>query len=139
MKKKKLVDEVFWIELGPLPIKVGYSPSWKARTRALKKLRITNRPSWEESDGRCEHWWNVGKYLDHVVLITLSTKARRHEMPYIAGVIAHECMHAWRHIREAIGEKEPSSEFEAYTMQQMVQHVLHAHMTRRKKPWKDHK
>lgn len=32
-------------------------------------------------------------------------------------LIVHEATHVWQHTRKALGEKKPSSEFEAYSMQ----------------------
>lgn len=42
----------------------------------------------------------------------------------IAGLIAHEAVHLWQAVRDAIGEKHPSSEFEAYSVQAITQRWL---------------
>lgn len=43
----------------------------------------------------------------------------------VASLIAHEAVHIWQAIRETLGEKEPSSEFEAYSIQNIVQTLLY--------------
>ena len=43
----------------------------------------------------------------------------------IAALICHEAVHIWQAIRETLGEKQPSSEFEAYSIQNIVQTLLY--------------
>jgi hypothetical protein len=52
--------------------------------------------------------------------------------PETVGLLVHEAMHVWRDMREAIGEKEPSSEFEAYTVHNIVDQLLSAYVRTRK-------
>lgn len=125
--------EPYWIELGFLPVNVAYCATFGARRRALKQSGIPFEP-WEPADARCE-WWER-RHGGDVILITVAKRAREYSMPQVAGMIAHECMHAFRHIKQIIGEAEPSSEFEAYVMQSLVQHSMFAHAERRKRPWK---
>ena len=127
-------DEVTWAELGFLPVSVGYAPNKKAWKKALKDLGIMQEP-FPETDGRCDWWTSVGELRTDAILITVGKRAKNYSMAQVTGIIAHECMHAWRHIREAIGEKEPSTEFEAYVLQALVQSVVHAHQSKRRKPW----
>lgn len=127
-------NEVTWAELGFLPVSVGYAPNKKAWKKALKDIGIPPEP-FPVSDGRCAWWSNVGELRQDIILIAVGKRAKRHSMAQVAGIIAHECMHAWRYIRENIGEKEPSAEFEAYVLQALVQSVVHAHQSKRRKPW----
>jgi hypothetical protein len=61
------------------------------------------------------------------VLVTLNREvADRHSEIETIGLLVHEATHACQHIRECIGEKEPSSEFEAYSMQAITQGLLAA-------------
>ena len=126
--------EPYWIELGFLPVEVAYCATFGARRRALKQCGIPFDP-WKPADARCE-WWERGQGKSDIILITLAKHAGKYKMAQVAGMIAHECMHVFRHIKEIIGEKEPSSEFEAYVMQTLVQHSMFAHAERRKEPWK---
>lgn len=131
----KRSNETFWIELGFLPIAVGYVPNATAWRETLRQLGVDDEPL-PETDGRCDFWSKAGPDNNGVVLITVGKRAAKYSMSQVAGIIAHECMHAWRHIRDVMGESEPSTEFEAYAMQAMVQGVMFAHAERRAKPWR---
>lgn len=43
----------------------------------------------------------------------------------VASLICHEAVHVWQAIRETLGEKNPSSEFEAYSIQNITQTLLY--------------
>lgn len=45
----------------------------------------------------------------------------------VVGLLAHESVHVWQAIRNYIGEKEPSREFEAYSIQRILQDLLWSH------------
>lgn len=47
-------------------------------------------------------------------------------------LMVHEAVHAWQAIRKELGEKYPSSEFEAYAVQHLVQELLRADKKLRK-------
>ena len=46
-------------------------------------------------------------------------------------LLVHEAMHVWRDIRESIGEDHPSSEFEAYAMQNITSALFDAYVKTR--------
>lgn len=48
----------------------------------------------------------------------------------IAGLLVHESVHIWQHWREHIGEKNPSYEFEAYSIQAISQTLMTAYAER---------
>ena len=41
------------------------------------------------------------------------------------GLIVHESVHVWQEIKSLMNEKEPSAEFEAYSIQVIAQQLLH--------------
>jgi len=43
---------------------------------------------------------------------------------HIYGLLIHESVHIWQKYCLSIGEKEPSSEFEAYTIQHIAQNLI---------------
>lgn len=45
----------------------------------------------------------------------------------VVGLLAHESVHVWQAIQNYIGEKEPSREFEAYSIQRILQDLLWSH------------
>lgn len=44
-----------------------------------------------------------------------------------AAFLVHEAAHVWRDIREGVGEEMPSSEFEAYALQNIVEDLFTAY------------
>ncbi len=42
----------------------------------------------------------------------------------VAAILVHEAMHIWREERMVMGEKEPSSEFEAYAIQRISYNLM---------------
>jgi len=45
----------------------------------------------------------------------------------IAALLVHEAMHIWRCVRHDLGEHDPSSELEAYAMQNISQELMQAY------------
>lgn len=127
-----MAKKSFWIELGFLPVSVAYVPTAKAWKRTLRKFDIELEP-FPSSDGHCT--WYQTKSHGNVILITVHPRSKHLTMTQVAGMITHECTHAWRHIKEIIGESQPSAEFEAYVMQRLVQDCLFAHRKLRRAPW----
>ncbi|KCY47724.1 hypothetical protein J715_3367 [Acinetobacter baumannii 1571545] len=40
------------------------------------------------------------------------------------GLLLHEAVHVWQKVKKLMGEKEPSSEFEAYSIQSIAQDLF---------------
>lgn len=49
-------------------------------------------------------------------------------MAQVFAMLTHEAVHIWQAIRDDIGEKYPSSEFEAYSVQTISQRLMEAFM-----------
>lgn len=45
----------------------------------------------------------------------------------VVGLLAHESVHVWQSIQNYIGEDSPSREFEAYSIQRILQDLLWSH------------
>ena len=45
-------------------------------------------------------------------------------MPQVAALVTHEAVHMWQTARERMGERSPSTEFEAYAIQALTQRLL---------------
>ena len=63
---------------------------------------------------------------DLCCIVTLGPVAGRSGVE-IAGILVHEAVHVWQKFRERIGEKSPSSEFEAYSIQVISQQLMWAY------------
>ena len=66
-------------------------------------------------------FFNVDNSVLAVVQIGNTKKRTAHE---INAIIIHESVHVWQEIREMMYEKEPSSEFEAYSIQQIASNLM---------------
>jgi hypothetical protein len=55
-------------------------------------------------------------YDDEKIVVLLDKKADVTDSEKVA-LLVHESVHVWQEIRKRMGEKEPSSEFEAYSVQ----------------------
>ena len=42
----------------------------------------------------------------------------------VYGLLLHEAVHVWQKVKKLMGEKEPSSEFEAYSIQRIAQDLF---------------
>lgn len=60
---------------------------------------------------------------DPVVLVTVLDRPPRETVE----LLAHEAAHVWRDIRKSMGEKKPSSELEAYAIQNILSDLMTAY------------
>ena len=62
-------------------------------------------------------------YDDEKIVVLLDKKANVTDSEKVA-LLVHESVHVWQEIRNRMGEKEPSSEFEAYSVQSIFLGLL---------------
>lgn len=72
------------------------------------------------------------KQGDTVAIVLLYDHSR--DLTATLALIVHEAVHIWQEIKQIIGEKEPSHEFEAYSVQAISQQLMTEYLrqTRRK-------
>lgn len=75
---------------------------------------------WPTSAGSCYELESGDKLA---CVVTINNVVGRY-LEEIVGLLAHEATHAKQYAMKFIGEKSPSSEFEAYTMQNITQNLL---------------
>lgn len=114
-------DRVIWLDRGWQPVFFGFCPNEKAWKREVKRLGCKGLP-YPESDGCCTYFTKDGKAS---ALVTMNAREGRTRVQ-IAGLLAHEATHVWQEVRRQIGEKEPSIEFEAYSVQAIFQGLYQA-------------
>lgn len=104
----------------------GFCPDARTWTREMKRLKV-DAGSYPTSDARCTR---LSKGNDEIDIITIGD----HKQTAMSAVVllVHESMHIWRHCRQLIGEHEPSSEFEAYTVQTIFEALLRDFQSTRK-------
>ncbi len=126
----KSKHRVIWCDRGWQPVYFGFCPSEKAWHRQMETFSATDEP-YPDSDGRCTFFTKDGK-VSCIVTIRDGTEAARSTVE-IAGLLVHEAAHVWQEVRKAMQEKEPSIEFEAYSMQAIFQELYSAFMDTRGK------
>jgi hypothetical protein len=126
----KLRNEVVWIPCGWLPISLGFCPSKKAWKTLHKSLELTCDAPYPNTAGAMTRFeTDKGPHL----IVTLDDETDTSAAPYdVVGMLVHEGTHVWQHIKDIIGEDQPSKEFEAYSMQHIVSGLLRAHEMTRK-------
>lgn len=107
----------------PAPL-MGLCVSEDAYIREMRRLKVDNYPAWVIGGDATTHIFDTeGGRVTTIICIRL-----REGVDYVqvAALIAHEVVHIWQEIRENINEKQPSPEFEAYTVQYILQKMLYA-------------
>lgn len=72
------------------------------------------------------HFFESRGKLCAVVCLPENTERERVE---ILGLLVHEAVHVWQQVRRALGETNPSDEFEAYSVQAIAQQLMQAYET----------
>jgi hypothetical protein len=114
---------VVWCDHGWIPYHYGFCPDEVAWKMEMRRLGVTL--PYPSSDGACTHFEKSDRDGDACSIVTINHKKRKRQN--VTTLIVHESMHIWRRMREEMGEETPSSEFEAYTMQNVVHHLLTAY------------
>lgn len=119
-----MVDRVIWCDRGWQPLYYGFCPSEAAWKREMRRLGVD--APYPTSDGRCT-LFETSKSANECALVTISSASSKRKKIEVVGLIVHEAMHVWRFVRERMGEREPSLEFEAYAMQAIAQNLIVAY------------
>lgn len=111
------------------PYSFGLCRSEKDFQRALKRLGVP-KDQWPsfmktESADATVHYFECDGGGHCAIVCLRSTKGRTKIEAY--GLLTHEAVHIWQAIRDDIGEDRPSSEFEAYSIQAIAQHLMEAY------------
>lgn len=130
----KAADRVIWVARGWQPSFIGFCPSEAAWKREAKRLKH-NEP-YPTTAGRCCVFEEGGK---RCIIVTLADGIEdRLKHVEVIGLIVHEATHVLQFVLEKMDERNPSPEFEAYSMQAIVQNLYQAWSEtrgcRRKKP-----
>lgn len=116
------INRTIWCNAGWLPHHYGFCPgeaAWRRTMRHLK-MAVDDYPGHLKA---CTSLFQNKETKHRVAIVTLGD-----HVPHVAAdLLVHEAMHVWRDMREAIDEKEPSSEFEAYAMQNISAELFAAY------------
>lgn len=101
-----LTEEAFWRAMNYMKIPVGDRPPFISTPQANATLHTFSHTSGKQVALLCMRDWEGRNPIE------------------VAGLIVHEAVHLWQQVREYIGEKNPSSEFEAYSVQAIAQDLM---------------
>lgn len=113
------------------PYCYGLCKSEKEFHRELSKLKLP-REDWPNFMASThanmtvhffEQMGDIGKCA-----IVCVGKTKGFSKAQVLALLTHEAVHIWQEIRDNIGEKYPSSEFEAYSIQTISQRLMEAYL-----------
>lgn len=123
----KLTNRTIWCDHGWFPHHYGFCPSEEAWQRTIKAIKLNQTP-YPAHDAACNLFQNRETKLP-CVLVTMNHRPRTPQV--VVELLSHEAMHIWRDIRKTTGERKPSSEFEAYAMQNILRNLMDAYQKTR--------
>lgn len=107
------------------PYHIGLCVTEKEFLQEIKKLKIVLPKDhlWLRTgaSARTHEFYNESGDLLCLVCIRKPNKFTTAEL---AGILAHEATHIWQFIKEELGERNPSVEFEAYSIGNITQGLL---------------
>ena len=122
---------MMWLDraLVVLPHFYGLCLNEKDFRRELKSLKVP-RANWpaflaSEHAHATAHFFQKGDG-GLCAIITLADTSGR-STAQVHAMLVHEAVHLWQEARSILGEKSPSSEFEAYAVQSISQRLMEAY------------
>lgn len=113
------------------PYYVALCLNEKEFKRACKDIKIAKKDTPEFSKGgdfARVHFFE----RDDGVLAIICLNPGEHSDVEVHGILVHEAVHIWQKVKLHIEESEPSSEFEAYSLQNIAQNLFEAYSKRKK-------
>lgn len=124
--KPKAIARMKWCSrvLVTSPLYLGLCTSELSYRRELKRLGVDIPSEWlEESDvGKVHQFEEEGGATAMIICIRPSDCQRT-----VQATVVHEAVHVWQFVKEYIGEKEPSKEFEAYSVENIYTTLMDAY------------
>jgi hypothetical protein len=115
------------------PYHIGLCTTPEAFAKELKRLNVAEdrRPTFMGSvhaHGTAHYFEKNSIPMRYTVIVCIDpTHSKGKSVIEIHGLLVHEATHVWQNIREVLGEKNPSSEFEAYSVQSIAQALMEAY------------
>lgn len=128
-------NEVVWLERGLFPIYYGFCPNERAWKKALTNFKVDE--PYPTKAHACVTSFQRGNDGAVCCIMTIQDRfdRRSQDQAARAALFAHEAVHIWQAAREAMRERDPSHEFEAYAVQFIMGNLMGAYeKTRLAKP-----
>ncbi|MGZ8172592.1 MAG: hypothetical protein ACXWT0_01690 [Methylobacter sp.] len=118
------------------PYYYGLCQSEKVFEKELRRLKIP-KPDWPDfiipTANATVHFFTHNDDNKSCAIVCLGDVTGR-TANEVVGLLIHEAVHIWQAIRESIGERHPSAEFEAYSIQCIAQRLIEAYVAPEEKP-----
>lgn len=126
MSKKK---EFEWCHrsLIQTPFHYALCTTEKGFKKALKKIELPKNQHPEfVNDGKDACVWSFWSSSQRICLVTIR-QDESYTIEQIYSMLTHEAVHLFQYVHNDIGEKQPSIEFEAYSIQQITQNLIESY------------
>lgn len=115
-------NRTVWCTTSWFPHHFGFCPNEAAWRYTMRHLKM-KEDDYPHDLKACTSLFQNKFDKKRVAIVTVGN----HPPRITADLLVHEAMHVWRDIREAIKEDDPSSEFEAYAMQNISAQLFEAY------------
>lgn len=123
-------NKIVWMSQQVWPAAVGFCPSEKAWRAFLKEWRIDDPNPYPTSAGHTIWYQREG---DDIILVFIDDRVdQRDDFAAVVALMAHEVMHVVQHVSAAMKVREGEPEFQAYSMQHILGHLLMAYQGSRR-------
>ena len=120
-----LVSHTIWCQNGWFPFHFGFCPSEAAWKKTLKGMTGRVGEPYPETPGNC---MTLSKEHDVLSCIVTVHESQDEFPSHVASILTHEGVHVWQALKDSIQETEkPGVEFEAYTVQHIVNELIKAY------------
>ncbi|OWT68074.1 MULTISPECIES: hypothetical protein [unclassified Achromobacter] len=110
--------------LHPIPLQFGACFSAVEFYREMRQLKCDDPPSFTCDKSAAVHTFEGSDDSIRMLLTLDPVAAAAQDGIEIAALLAHEAVHVMQECRRWMGEKEPGSEWEAYTVQHVAQEFM---------------
>ena len=97
----------------------------------LRKDKYEEEPYLHGNAGACVHTYDRNGKVTQVMCLA-QEDIDTIDIPVLFAMVVHECVHIWQETKAGIKERDPSPEFEAYSMQALCLRFFVEVMRRRK-------
>lgn len=118
------MKKIIWLDPGPWPIYLGFCPSRKAWANEKRKKKISgNWPDFHKRGGICIQLEDK----DGSTMVIVAINGAFDDPAEGILTLVHEAVHVWQYVCEAIGERSPGIETEAYTIEHFSRLLMNAY------------
>lgn len=128
MAKKPLEKPaITYISMGPVPLYVGVAFDDKSFQREIKRLGIKEQVKFlDDTADACIHTFESDKGVCSILTFD-PEGAKGKTKTQLAALFAHEAVHVLQDAKDAMNERKPGVEFEAYLVQYVTEQFILAY------------